>query len=259
MPKVVIAELSNEFEYIEIFPVADLHVGAPEFQESKFLQLLNYVKEKENVFLILLGDLCNNATKSSVSNVYEETMPPQEQKKKLIEYLSPVANKILAMVAGNHEYRSKKEVGADILEDVAMLLGLEGKYSPDGVVLKVKFGRFKHQSDKKIAYNFYITHGASTSLRPGGALNRAELLQLEVENVDVYIVGHAHKQIVHPTQSLFFDDKNNVLIPEDKYVILTGSWTKWSSYAERKGYRPQKLGCPRILLDGYFKSIKVEI
>lgn len=246
LPKIVVADLPETFETLEIYPVSDLHVGDPEFKEKEFLDFLNYVANKENAYIVLLGDLMNNAIKSSVSNVYNETMPPQQQKKYLIDKLKPISHKILAITTGNHENRSKKETDVDLTEDIAIALGLDNIYSPNGIILKVRFGQFK--SGKKRAYNLYLTHGFTAPKRPGATLNNIELVQLSLENIDIYVFGHAHKQIVYPTQTLVFDDKNDCLIEETKYFILTGAWTGWSGYAERKGYRPQKSGCPVIVL-----------
>ncbi|MCM8901313.1 metallophosphoesterase [Caldicoprobacter algeriensis] len=258
MPKVVVADLPETLETVELYPVSDLHVGDPEFKEKEFLNFLNYIEHTNNAYVVLLGDLMNNAIKTSISNVYNETMPPSQQKKYLIEKLKPISHKILAITTGNHEYRSKKDVDVDLTEDLAMSLGLEDRYSPNGVVLKIRFGHFRN--NRKIAYNVYLTHGYSATRRPGGVLNNVELSQLAIENIDVYIMGHAHKQIVYPAKTLFFDDKNNCLLEEIKYFVLTGAWAGWSGYAERKGYRPQKSGCPKVVLySGLEKKVSVEV
>ena len=40
----------------------------------------------------------NNATRSSVSNVFDETLRPREQKERLIGFLTPIKDKILCAV-----------------------------------------------------------------------------------------------------------------------------------------------------------------
>ena len=67
----------------------------------------------------------NNATKTSVSNVYAETMRPREQKRKLVEMLTPLRDKILVATPGNHERRSIRDVDEDPMYDIMCKLDLE--------------------------------------------------------------------------------------------------------------------------------------
>ena len=70
---------------ITIYPIADIHLGAAEYNESAWREFRSRILEEENSYITLGGDLLNNATKSSVSNVYEETMRPREAKKLMVE------------------------------------------------------------------------------------------------------------------------------------------------------------------------------
>ena len=78
------------------------------------------IEEDENAYLILTGDMMNNATKSSVSDIYSEVCSPSEQK--MHDPAVSVKDRILC-VMGNHENRSKKEVDLDPLYDVFVMLG----------------------------------------------------------------------------------------------------------------------------------------
>ena len=100
-------------EDITIIPIADVHLGARECMEQEFIKFIDSIKDKPNVYLVLGGDLINNATRSSVTNIFEETMRPADQKKMMAKILAPVANKILAAVSGNHERRSGKDADDD--------------------------------------------------------------------------------------------------------------------------------------------------
>jgi predicted MPP superfamily phosphohydrolase len=61
---------NRDFAYI--IPISDLHIGDVYFNEEKFIKLRDWVKEQENAFVILLGDILNCATKNSISDVYSE-------------------------------------------------------------------------------------------------------------------------------------------------------------------------------------------
>lgn len=256
--KILVSDLSSDFEYIELYPISDMHIGDPTFKEKEFVQLINYIKKTENAFAICIGDLINNATKSSVSNVYEETMPPKEQKKKAIEYLQPIKEKILAITGGNHEYRSMKDTDNDITYDIAMILGIEDKYSQDDIKLKVSLGR-KKENQKKATYNIFATHGYGGGKRIGSTMNNMELSGLNYENVDLYIFGHAHKKAVYKNAVFAFDDKNNCIIEKERYFVLTSSWTGYASYAKRGLLIPSANRSVKIVLSGREKKINVEV
>ena len=57
------------------------------------------VSERDNVFVILNGDLMNNATKTSISDSYSETHSPMEQVKLAVSLLKPIKDKILSIVS----------------------------------------------------------------------------------------------------------------------------------------------------------------
>ena len=70
-----------EREDITIIPLSDVHLGAAECMEQRFIQFVKSIADKPNVYVILGGDLINNATRSSVSNIFEERYRPADQKK----------------------------------------------------------------------------------------------------------------------------------------------------------------------------------
>ncbi len=73
-----------------IYPVSDVHLGAAEHMEREWESFCKQILYQKNVYVILGGDLINNATKNSVSNVFDETMRPREQKKRMVELLTPI-------------------------------------------------------------------------------------------------------------------------------------------------------------------------
>lgn len=255
--RILKAEFPKETEYIELYPISDLHIGDKEFDEEEFLKLMSYIQNKDNAYAILLGDIINNGIKSSVTNVYTEIMPPSKQKKKAVELLGPIKHKILAITDGNHELRSQKEVDNNITYDIACLLGIEDKYTEGDIKLKIILGQQKN--GKPSTYNIYATHGFSGGKRVGGVLNNLELLGVNYENVDLYVVGHAHKKAVYKNRVFYFDDRHEKITAKDRYFVLTSSFTNYSEYAKRKGLIPSSLGTVKIILNGKDKKIEVVI
>ena len=87
--------------------------------EQEWIAFCRQIASDQNAYIILGGDLMNNATRSSVSNVFEERIRPRDQKKQLVTLLEPVRDRILCMVSGNHERRSGKDADDDPTYDIA--------------------------------------------------------------------------------------------------------------------------------------------
>ena len=66
--------------YIHIYPCADIHIGAAEFDERLFKTWVQTVQDDPYGYVAFAGDLMNFGVKTSKTNVYEETMRPAQQK-----------------------------------------------------------------------------------------------------------------------------------------------------------------------------------
>ena len=237
---------SAEWEQLELFPLNDLHIGDPKTDEALFKRFVRYVQDAPNRFLVGIGDLMNNGIKSSVSNIYNETMTPREQRKWLARELQPIKDRILLFIDGNHEYRSKKEVDLSQTEELADSLGV--RYLEDEAALKINFGR--KPNGKPCSYNIYVTHGATGGKRPGAAVNNLELLALSLDGCDVVIVGHSHKRLGYRFRPRRFDPYNNKVTQVDRLCVVASAWQDFGGYAARKMYIPGAKGKTPIILDG---------
>ena len=73
--------------FIDILPLADVHVGSEEADINYIKFLINAVRDNESTFAILGGDLIDCALKGSVSDVYSATMNPQKQMDYVLDLL----------------------------------------------------------------------------------------------------------------------------------------------------------------------------
>lgn len=243
---------------IEIYPVADVHLGAKECMEQEFMKFLEYVQEKPNAYLILAGDLINNATKTSVSNCFDDRYRPAEQKKIMCKLLEPVRDKILVAVPGNHEARSEKDVDDDPMYDIMAKLDIEDRYRKNRAFLKLKFGDLrKGYSKMNPVYVMAIVHGTGGGALTGGGVNRAERYAYTFEGVDALIMGHTHKPLNTFPGKIRVDPRNNTAkeVPFD--VIVATSWLHNADYAARKMLSPTSHVLQRIVLSGNRKEIEI--
>ena len=224
---------------ITIYPVSDVHLGSLEHNSDEWNKFVEKIKNESNSYIILNGDLMNNATRSSVSNVFDDVLRPREQKARLIEYLKPIKDKILCAVSGNHERRSGKDADNDPMYDIMCKLDLEDVYRQNTAFLKLQLGS-KRDIDKRLGntYTIVITHGTGGGIYTGATVNRNERFGYTIDNLDCLIVGHTHKGTVSKPSKIVIDPRNNVVLFKPFTVVSTQSWLTYGGYAMQKMLLP---------------------
>jgi len=230
-----------------IYPISDVHLGAAEHLEREWSAFCAHLLDDPHAYITLGGDLLNNAVKNSVSNVYEERLRPREQKRLIVEMLTPLRERILCLVPGNHEWRSAREVDDEPTYDIACKLDLEHLYRQNMAFVKLQFGdNRKGKGSDNPTYVLAVTHGAGGGILTGAAVNRAERFAYVLDGIDGIIVGHTHKPFVTAPEKLSVDPQHNTVYRRPFVVVNTSSWMAYGGYAARKmltpsGYRPQVL------------------
>ena len=252
-----------ECKEARLYVIGDLHVGAIEANIKGWEQFTQKILQDKNAYIVILGDMMNNATKTSVSNVYEEVLRPREQKRYLVSALSQLTERILCIVPGNHEQRNK-DVDDEPLYDVACKLDLEDMYRPNAAFLKVCFGSRNagRKNEKPLqVYTICCTHGAGGGIYTGAAVNRNERMAMFV-NADILAVGHTHKGAITKPARIEIDPYNNSVKMKTTTVISACSWLSYGGYAMRKMLLPSSAQDPEnpqtLLLGGtrYGRYIK---
>lgn len=262
--RIIPFEFPDTWDYLNLIPINDLHIGDPRVQLPLFRRFIKAVAEDERAFVLLNGDNLNNAIKTSISNVYNEQMPPNEQRKFLAGELLPIKDKILIAVDGNHEYRTKKEVDLSAVEWLCDQLKIENQYiqtkdktTPlyfeDEAFVKISLGKGK--DGKRVTYGIYLTHGAGGGGRLGSSVNKAEDTVLLIEGADCICVGHVHKKGASAPGYRRMDLRNNKVTEHSKLVVVSSHWSNYGGYAARKMLRPSAKGSVPIRLDGREKKL----
>ena len=220
-----------------------MHIGAKEADIDDFKAFLKRIEQDEDSYLVIVGDLLNNGLKDSLTNVYEETMPPHAQVEKAVELLTPVAGKILGCVGGNHELRTKRGVDIDIMAQVMTLLGKPELYRPNMAFIRV---RLKNENaSTSDTYSLLLVHGKTE--------NKKRRLAYAVEGVDAIISGHTHNGSVEKPARLVFSGQNKVSVKP--LVSLTAcSWLSYGGYAARGLMLPSATSSPQCLVLEYINS-----
>lgn len=240
-------------EFITVVPISDAHDGDRQFDRDKLVQLVTDIKHNPLIYGVLVGDLCNNATKNSKSDVYSATMTPQQQKHDIIDILSDIQGKLFGSTGGNHEERSHKESGLDISEDIAMALKIP--YDPFGILYSLKFGISKNGKQN---YTVYTTHGSGGGGTKGAKINKLHSLR-NICLADVYVMGHVHDIMATNDVCFIPDTRHGRMIKHKRYYTTSGSYLDWGDYTERLMLSPVATGFPLINLNGLKKEVKITI
>lgn len=233
--KQVLSDYSGEHKSIYILPIGDMHIGSKAFRQEYVDQALMFAKKHRNrCRIILMGDLLENATKTSVGKgVYDEEYPTQKQYENAVKIFKPYADLIDGIVIGNHEMRIVKDTSFEILEEFAHRIGVHDKYLGFEGMVNFALG--------DMTYSAHVWHGASGGATEGGAVNA--LLKMRDRSIShIYLMGHTHKLMsLKRSVNLPARGSDETRLMEMTFVN-TGSSLGDEGYASMKGLSSMPLG-----------------
>ena len=243
-------------EDVTIIPVSDVHLGAREHLRKEWDAFVQGVMDKKNTYLLLGGDLLNNGIKTSVSNVYEETMRPSEAKRQMAAALAPLRERILVALPGNHERRNR-DVDDDPMYDIMCKLDLEHLYRENLAFVKIGLGDKDGNGKYNPTYMFCVAHGNGGSIYTTASGSAAERFGMSIDGIDCLVVGHTHKPMNAPVGKLKVNPYNNTVSIVPWRLVVSTSWLNYAGYAGQKLLTPT-VHCPQeIILSGNHKELKV--
>lgn len=235
----------ENLDYLNIYPLGDVHIGSKEFDLELFKQWIQMVESDPSGAVVIIGDMMNMGLRNSKSNVYEETLSPMEQKELCYELLLPIADKIIAGCSGNHEYRAVKEVGLNPLYDVFCRLRIEDRYRENACFIKLTVGK---QGKNPNTYGVVLTHGTSKS--------KDDKWNLSVDGCDCFISGHTHDADHAPKGKIRMDLSHNKVKLVGYQQVVVMPFQRYGGYTVRGKYLPNTLGqFQRVTFDGTSKRV----
>jgi predicted phosphodiesterase len=250
--KVIQVELPSSLEEIELIPIGDVHVGEEMFDKKMLDNVIKYILDKPNRYVVLIGDLMDMALRMSVSDSYGATLSPAKQVEHCAKMFSPIKDRILAMTTGNHEFRTYKHTGIDVSRYLALEMGVVDRYSDNSFVLFVKVGE-SHTSrpskTKKQVYSIFVQHGSGGGRKNGSKLNRLNDTDEIVADADLYISGHTHTPIGNIMSTFKTDTQNLTITRHNKHYLLSNSYLSFGGYGLTYGYSPSAKQIGRAILN----------
>lgn len=240
MQPYILCELPNFKGKLKIALLFDVHFGHSAHKHDKFLKYLQWIKNTPGVYAVIGGDLLENALDDGRGMTYDQTENPQTQFDMMVKFLAPIAHKILIAVPGNHEERTSKKTGFDIMKALADRLDIP--YFSGPVWCSIIANGYK--------WNLFVQHGRGNSQTKGGKMNMANRPKKFTGLIHFFVSGHVHDAVCENETVITDDPINCRLVYMEQWTIIAPAFLGWEdTYAYRAGYPPPARGGVAIELD----------
>ena len=252
--------IEKTFEYsrpdvFTLFPLGDAHFGQTQTAEKQLKQKIQEISTMENAYWLGMGDLGDCILPHDkrwdlglVADWVEKQNIAESVRQKIKGMFTPIADKCLGLLDGNHEYNFKLFSNYDLTHNLCQ--DLKAPYAGYQCFLILTFKR--KGSNESHVVKIHVWHGAGAAITEGAQLLRLKRLVKEFD-ASIFCMGHLHSIVHDITDRLVV--KNHRIKQKPQIATITGSWLRGymlganASYIERYGYRPSHLGCPKISIE----------
>jgi UDP-2,3-diacylglucosamine pyrophosphatase LpxH len=245
---------------IELRAIGDLHIGDSACDYEMIFELVRWVKAKPTRYIVIAGDLFNAALRDSVSDVYSDVMTVDMAMEKFAEIFKPIADRVVAVVEGNHDRRVWKVAGVDPAKWACAKCGIP-YYEAEALVC-IKLGHHASQRGNTkrapIHYLMYMTHGVGGGRLRGGKINSLARLG-DIVTADLYIQGHTHTPMCFPDVVRSHDSQYRSVVYRRRMFVATGSCLDRAGYAKAFAFPALPKEWVVMALDGTKKWIEARI
>ena len=240
-------QIRDKGDEIRVIPLCDAHYGNRCHRSDKFLRYIDYIRQTDGVYAVLMGDMTESKTETGKGHIYDQDIDPNSQLNEMTLMLSPIAHKILAMCPGNHEQQIFQKSGIDVVS--VMADRLEIPYFRGAGAFHILW-----QGNE---FGFKIFHGKGGGQTKGGKINAAGKAKRWWEGMDFFLSGHTHDSICNPETKFVPDLINCRIIEKTYWVLVAPSFLGyWGGYAQKSDYAPPTKGGVACVLysSGEFKA-----
>lgn len=182
----IIKQYPEDMNTLHVYAIGDVHVGSPQYNDEAIRKKIRIIRDDPIAAVCICGDLGDFGLKNSKTNVYQATMQPREQQEYILDLFAPIADKITAVVPGNHEERILKEVGTTCpLYNICVLFGIPEVYRENVAITKYIFGSQEGNRNKRNAFIGVTSHGSTR--------NKHRKFITGFDGADFFIAGHTHQ------------------------------------------------------------------
>lgn len=236
--KTINVDLSEHREVL-LLVLNDLHIGAPGCNIDKLIRYLEQIKHIPNCYIILNGDLMNNANNLGKSSPLENALSPMNEQKVVHTLFSDpiIRDKIICSTSGNHESGARaKDSGLDSLVTPMATLDLMDKYARymAQIVLKIKCPFVRSGVSE---FRILARHGSGMGGKSGRIIQNMFDIVKSFGNYDLILEGHTHQNIMSVDDKVIQRGKFGS-IKKSVVPINVPSLEEASQYAMESAYPP---------------------
>jgi predicted phosphodiesterase len=246
---------------IQIIPIGDTHLGCKNNDTKKLIALVEYIRKTPQTYWIGMGDYVDSINYSdkrfdpkSTDYLSELDDISEAQIRELVKIFSPIKDRCLGLLGGNHEEKIRLRYHRDILSDICRRLNVDNlTYS---MMMRVYFKRSTGRGASKNVVIF-AHHGHGGGRAVSGKLNMV-LSKAKSYDADIYLVGHCHlKANLDGERICMSHGRGEGRIYSKKQLFATtGSFMKslgdgYSPYSEVAGYEPIPTGVIKITIEPF--------
>ena len=229
----------SQHSQIMLLVLNDVHVGSPGCNIDKVIRYLKEVKNIPNCYIILNGDLMNNANNLGKSSPLENALSPMNEQKVIHTLLADplIKEKIICSTSGNHESGARaKDSGLDSLVTPMASLGILDKYARymAQVVLRIKC---PYTTSGYTDFKILVRHGSGMGGTAGKVIEEMFNLCRSFGNYDMVVQGHTHKNLYATDDQVVQSDKYSC-IKKSVTPINIPALEEASQYAMEAAYPP---------------------
>ncbi len=246
-----------------LYPIGDIHCGVVHCDEDRLLETVYEIKKDKNARWLGMGDYGDCVTPSDFKRwdgrILADWMKGNEdnigatQVERVDEILSPIWDKCLGLIEGNHDDAIRRYNHFDFMKELLKRANKKDKVPYAGVSCFVRLV-FRRGKEYGTEYIIHARHGEG-SARTSGARALAVLrLAQSMVNANIILMGHLHGQ-ESPDIPQRIILKHGKIKSFEGLATMTGAWLKAYMqgvppiYLERWGTPPSTLGCPKIIIE----------
>lgn len=229
----------SQHSQVMLLVLNDIHVGSPGCNIDKVIRYLKEVRNLPNCYIILNGDLMNNANNLGKSSPLENDLSPMNEQKVIHTLLSDpiIKEKIICSTSGNHESGARaKDSGLDsLVTPMATLdiLDIYARYMAQ-VVIRLKC---PYTSSGYTDFKVLVRHGSGMGGQAGKVIENMFNICKKYGNYDMVVQGHTHKNIYASEDYVVQNDKYSC-IKKSVTPINIPALEEASQYAMESAYPP---------------------
>lgn len=249
---------------MNVYPIGDIHVGALNCAEDKLKGVVKLIAADPNAYWVGGGDYLDAVILNDSKRFDPTVVPnwmldngPEEsrlnltdmltaQRKRFFKLMSPIKDRCLGLIEGNHEYTIMKHHNRNLMSELCQHFTLDGQPTSDltdCAFIRLKFRR-GGQTGSSSVVRMFICHGNGGGRSSGAEPNALYRLAADKE-CDIVLRGHSHSFCIHPPiPMLSIPSRGEMPVHPTVYDKHAANWGAYvytyatgpSTYASRANY-----------------------